>query len=161
MNFFKSKNSVNAMDTLISVNCEINATVSNRVKLQTQNIQFYEDNNSDLIGYIGRSYESGFVDSKKGMMLEFSSAIQSGTYSPANSNFPFHRFQYFESGANDDFTTAYVYKPESGTITVEVVQSNSEALRYIIDFDFKGKDRRTEELHIVGKAELNVFMRTS
>ncbi|WP_283183112.1 MULTISPECIES: hypothetical protein [unclassified Pseudomonas] len=159
MSLFKSKNSTLSLDPFVSVNCDIEAKVSNRVKFHTQNIQFDKDTNSNLIAYIGRSYENGFNDSKKGMMFVFPSDIQSDTYSPKDSNFPFETFFYYENGANADFTTAYQYKPESGTITVEVVQNNSEALRYLINFDFKGKDNRTEELHIAGKAELNVFMR--
>lgn len=160
MSLFKSKNSTLSLDPFVSVNCDIEAKVSNRVKFHTQNIQFDKDPHSNLIAYIGRSYENGFRDSKKGMMFIFSSDIQSGTYSPKDSNFPFDTFHYYEHGANDDFSTSYQYKPESGTITVEVVQSNSEALRYLINFDFKGKDNRTEELHIAGKAELNVFTRS-
>ncbi|WP_415757766.1 hypothetical protein [Pseudomonas sp. LT1P18] len=159
MSLFKSKNSTLSLDPFVSVNCDIEAKISNRVKFHTQNIQFDKDIHSNSIAYIGRSYENGFNDSRKGMMFIFSSDIQSGTYSPKDSNFPFDTFYYYENGANADFTTSYTYKPESGTITVEVVQSNSEALIYLINFDFKGKDNRTEELHIVGKAELNVFMR--
>ncbi|MGX1188013.1 hypothetical protein AB7M29_005692 [Pseudomonas sp. F-14 TE3623] len=159
MSLFKSKNSTLSLDPFISVNCDIEAKVSGRVKFHTQNIQFEKDINSNSVAFIGRSYENGFNDSKKGMMFIFSSDIQSGTYSPKDSNFPFETLNYYESGANDDFTTFYNYKPEIGTINVEVVESNSEASRYIINFDFKGKDSRTEELHITGKAELNVFMR--
>jgi hypothetical protein len=161
MSLFKSKNSTLSLDPFVSVNCDIEAKVSNRVNFHTQNIEFEKDLNSDLIGLIGRSYENGFNDSKKGMTFVFSSDIQSGTYSPNDSNFPFETFYYYESGANDQFTTFYIYKPESGTITVEVVKNNSKALCYLINFDFKGKDSRTEELRIVGKAEFNVFMRTS
>ncbi|MHC8331530.1 hypothetical protein [Pseudomonas sp. LB3P25] len=159
MSLFKSKNSKLSLDPFVSVNCDIKATVSGRVEFHTQNIQFDEDINSNLIVFIGRGYENGFNDSKKGMMFIFSSDIQSGTYSPTDSNFPFDTLHYYESGANDDFTTFYTYKPERGTINVEVVENNSEAFRYIINFDFKGKDNRTEELHIVGKAVFNVFMR--
>ncbi|MGL6241746.1 hypothetical protein [Pseudomonas sp.] len=159
MSLFKSKNSALSLDPFISVNCDIKATVSGRVEFHTQNIQFDKDPNSESVAFLGRSYENGFSNSKKGMMFVFSSDIQSGTYSPKDPNFPFESFYYYENGANDDFSTSYTYKPESGTITVEVVQSNSEALRYLINFDFKGKDSRTEELHIAGKAELNVFMR--
>jgi hypothetical protein len=161
MGLFKSKISVTAQNPFISVNCDIEAKVSNRVKFHTQNIEFEKDHSSDLIALIGRAYENGFNDSKRGMMFVFSSDIQSGTYSPKDSNFPFETCEYYESGANDQFTTFYTYKPESGTVTVEVVENNSKALRYLINFDFKGKDNRTEELHIVGKAEFNVFMRTS
>ncbi|VVP04784.1 hypothetical protein [Pseudomonas fluorescens] len=161
MSLFKSKNSTFSLDPFTSVNCDIEASISGRVKFHTQNIQFEKDTNSNLIAFIGRSYENGFNDSKKGMMLIFSSDIQSGTYLPQDPNFPFDSFYYYENGANADFTTSYQYKPESGTIKVEVVSNNTEALCYLINFDFKGKDNRTEELHIVGKAELNVFMRTS
>jgi hypothetical protein len=159
MSLFKSKNSTLSLDPFVSINCDIEATVSGRVKYHTQNIQFEKALDSNLIAFIGRAYENGFNDSKKGMWFTFPSDIQSGTYSPKDSNFPFNTFFYYENGANADFTTSYQYKPESGTITVEVVQNNSEALRYLINFDFKGKDSRTEELHIAGKAELNVFMR--
>ncbi|MDI3356587.1 hypothetical protein MO767_19880 [Pseudomonas sp. UYIF39] len=159
MSLFKSKNSTLSLDPFVSVNCDIEAKVSNRVKFHTQNFQFVKDINSNLIGFIGRAYENGFNDSKKGMVFTFSSDIQSGTYSPTDPNFPFDTLHYYESGANDDDTTLYTYKPERGTINVEVVENNSETLRYIINFDFKGKDHRTEELRIVGKAEFNVFMR--
>ncbi|MBV7497648.1 hypothetical protein KW837_25615 [Pseudomonas sp. PDM24] len=160
MSLFKSKNSTLSLDPFISVNCDIEATVSGRVKLHTQNIQFDKDINSNLIAFIGRSYENGFNNSKKGMFFIYSKDIQSGTYSPTDSNFPFDTLHYYESGASDDLATFYTYKPESGTVTVEVVENNSTALRYLITFDFKGKDSRTEQLHIVGKAEFNVFMRT-
>ncbi|MEO4014400.1 hypothetical protein [Pseudomonas rossensis] len=159
MSLFKSKNSTLSLDLFVSVNCDIEAKVSNRVKFHTQNIQFDKDTNSNLIAFIGRSYENGFNDSKKGMMFTFSSDIQSGTYSPKDPNFPFDTFYYYENGANADYSTSYQYKPESGTITVEVVQNDSEALRYLINFNFKGKDHRTEQLHIAGNAELNVFTR--
>ncbi len=161
MSLFKSKNSTFSLAPFVSVNCDIEATISGRVKLHTQNIQFDKDTDSTLVAFIGRSYENGFNDSKKGMMLIFSSDIQPGTYSPKDPNFPFDTFYYYENGANADFTTSYQYKPESGIIKVEVIQNNTEALRYLISFDFKGKDNRTEELKITGKAELNVFMRTS
>ena len=159
MSLFKSKSSTPSLDPFISVNCDIEATVSDRVKFHTQNIEFQKDNNSDLIGFICRSYENGFKDSRKGMIFVFSSEIPSGTYSPTDPNFPFDTLYYYESGANDDYTTSYIYKPERGTINVEVVKNNSNALSYIINFDFKGKDISTEELRFVGKAEFNVFMR--
>ncbi|MHC8373558.1 hypothetical protein ACYZT2_23035 [Pseudomonas sp. MDT1-85] len=161
MGFFKSKNSVNALEPFVTVNCDIEATVSNRVKFHTQNIEFDKDNNSDSIALLGRAYENGFNNSKKGLMFIFSSNIQSGSYSPTDSNFPFESLYYYESGDNGDFVTFYNYKAESGTINVEVVENNSQALRYIINFDFKGKDNRTEELRINGKAEFNVFTRPS
>jgi len=160
MSLFKSKTSTLSLDPFITVNCDIEAKISNRVKFHTQNVQFLKDPNSTMIGYIGRSYENGYKDSKKGMVFTFSSDIQSDTYLPQTPNFPFNNFYYYEHGANDSFSTSYTYEPASGTITVEVVQSDSEALRYLINFDFKAKDSRTEELHIAGKADLNVFMRS-
>ncbi|MET0846290.1 MAG: hypothetical protein ABWY46_08855 [Pseudomonas sp.] len=139
MSLFKSKNSTLSLDPFITVNCDIEAKISNRVKFHTQNVQFDEDPNSTLIAYIGRSYENGFKDSKKGMMFIFSSDIQSGTYSPQDPHFPFDEFYYYENGANDDFSVSYTYEPKSGTVTVEVVQSDSEALRYLIDLISKPK----------------------
>lgn len=159
MSFFKKKNSVNQLDPFISVNCDIKAEISNRVELYTQNVQFAQDSNSDSIALLGRAYESGFNDSKKGMSFVFSRNIQSGTYTPG-ATFPFEEFYYFESASNDIASTYYTYKPESGSVTVEVVANSSEQLRYILNFDFKGKDNRTETLRIVGKATFNVFMRS-
>ena len=100
MSLFKSKNSTLSLEPFISVNCDIEAKVSNRVKFHTQNIQFDKDINSNLIAFICRAYENGFNDSKKGMMFIFPSDIQSGTYSPKDSNFPFDTLHYYESAAN-------------------------------------------------------------
>ncbi|MFP0193662.1 hypothetical protein ACKJSM_00575 [Pseudomonas sp. PHC1] len=161
MSVFKNKNSISAADPFISVNGDVKASISNRVDLHTQNIQFFKDDNSSEIAFIARSYETGFKDSKKGMFLIFSSDIQSGTYNPADPAFPFQSLYYYENGANDNFTTSYVYEAEVGIVKVEVISKNQEALRYLIDFDFKGKDNRTEELHIKGIAHLNVFTRSS
>lgn len=160
MSLFKSKNSTLSFDPFVTVSGNIEATVSGRVKFHTQNIQFEKDPTSNLIALTGRGNDSGFDNSKKGMIFVFPSDIQSGTYSPTDPNFPFARLNYYEFGANNDNTTSYSYKPERGTINVEVVENNSTVLRYIINFDFKGKDSLTEELHIVGKAEFNVFIRS-
>ncbi len=158
MSFFKKKNPVNQLDPFISVNCDIKAEISNRVALSTQNIEFAQDPNSDLISLIGRSYENGFRDSKKGIIFVFSRNIESGTYA-LDKNSPFEELYYYESAANDDFTTFYIYKPENGSVTVKVLDSTAEKLSYTIDFDFKGSDQRTETLRIVGKATFNVFFR--
>lgn len=161
MSLFKNKNSENAPNPFISVNCDLQASISNRVDFNTQNIQFFEDDLSSRIGFIARSYENGFIVSNKGMIFVFPSDIETGSYKPTDSDFPFETLHYYELGANGDFSTSYSYKAESGTIDIEVISNDAQALRYLINFDFKGKDRRTEELHIKGDAELNVFMRAS
>jgi hypothetical protein len=159
MSFFKKKTSAHQLDPFISVNCDLKAEISNRVELYTQNFEFAQDSNSDSIALLGRAYENGFGSSKKGMSFVFSRNIQSDTYTPGAA-FPFQELYYFESGANDDFLTFYTYKPESGSVSVEVVANSSEQLSYILNFDFKGKDDRTETLRVVGEAKFNVFMRS-
>lgn len=161
MKFFTNKKSRNTLKKFVSVNCEIRAKISNRVGFQTQNIQFAEDDNSDQIVFLGRSYENGFQDSKKGMYIQCTSELESKTYSPKDPDFPFSEFYYFESADNGEFTTFYNYPAESGTIDVEVIEKSSEALRYLIKYNVKGRDSRTGELHIVGEAELNVFKRSA
>lgn len=125
----------------------------------TQNIQFLEDYTSDDIAFIARPYETGFNDSKKGMFLIFSKDIQSGSYKPSDENFPFKTFEYYENASNGSFTTSYTYEAQSGTVNVEVISNVSNALRYLIKFDFKGKDNRTEELRVQGEARINIFTR--
>jgi len=160
MSLFKSKTSTLSIAPFVSVICDIKATVSHGVNLHTQNIEFEESIDSNSIAFRGRGYENGFNDSKRGMTITFPKDIQAGTYHPKDPNFPFETFEYYESGANDNFTTFYIYKPESDPINVKVISYNSEELCYLISFDFKGKDHRTKELHIVGTATLNVFKRS-
>ncbi|MBK3467790.1 MULTISPECIES: hypothetical protein [Pseudomonas] len=161
MNIFKNKNSPNAQGTYISVNCDLQTSISNRVDFNTQNIEFQQDPNSTRIEFTASAFEKNLVNYGKGMTFRFRSDIQSGSYNPTDSDFPFEIFQYYEVGASDSYSTFYNYSPESGTIDVEVISNDCQALRYLINFDFKGKDHRTEELHITGRAELNVYMRAS
>ncbi|MFJ2712098.1 hypothetical protein ACIOZM_14580 [Pseudomonas sp. NPDC087346] len=161
MKFFTNKNSRNTSDQYVSVNCDIKAKISRRVSFHTQNIEFEQSENSDQMVFLARNYENGFKDSKRGMYILCSSDLESGSYSPKDPNFPFSQFYYFESGYNGKFTTFYEYPAESGTIDVEVVENSSEALLYLIKFDFKGNDHRAGVLHIVGEAELNVFKRSA
>ncbi len=161
MKFFTNKKSRNTLDKFVTVNCEVTAKISDRVDLQTQNIEFAEDNNSDQILFLARSYEVGFPNSRKGMLIQFTSELESKSYSPKDPDFPFSEFNYFESADNGEFETFYDYRAVSGTIDVEVVEKSSEALRYRIKYNIVGSDSRAGELDIVGKAELNVFKRSS
>lgn len=158
MSVLKNKNSVSAADPFISVNCDVKASISKRVDLNTLNTQYLEYDKENLV-FISRSYEFGFSDSKKGMVLNFPKNIQSGTYDPADPSFPLLQLYYFETGASTSSTTYFEYNATTGTVKVEVISNTPNELRYHIDFDFNGKDDRTEELHIKGTARLNVFKR--
>ncbi|VVO72068.1 hypothetical protein PS876_01344 [Pseudomonas fluorescens] len=159
MNVFKNKHSANAPGPFISVNCDLQASISNRVNFNTQNIEFQQDANSNRIAFIARSYENALMNTRKGMMFIFPSDIKSGSYKPTDADFPFGTFQYYEIGVNDNFSTSYDYSPKSGTVDIEVISNDSEALCYVINFEYVGGGDETEELHITGKAEFNVFMR--
>lgn len=159
MNVFKNSASANAAEPSVSVNCDFKASISDRVDFRSQNIQYFEDYTSDDIALIARSYETGFNDSKKGMFLIFPKDIQSGSYKPSDENFPFKKFEYYENASNGNYTTSYTYEAQSGTVNVEVISNDSKALRYLIKFDFKGKDNRTEELRVQGEAQINIFTR--
>lgn len=159
MGYYKANNSINTAEPFIHVNCSIEAVIAGRVKLHAQNFQFDEALEDGSIRFIARAYENGFNNSKKGLALEFSKDIQSGTYSPTGSNSPFKSFYYFESATDGQSSLFYEYNAEVGTINVEVVENSAEKLRYAISFDVTGKDQRLEELHISGETELNVFKR--
>jgi hypothetical protein len=158
MSLFKSKKSKSTDLIFITVSAEIEAKVSGRVKLQTQNVEFQEQEDGTLVGYIARQNVDDLSHrSKKGMTFVFDKNIASGTYSVTGPSFPFLDTYYFEDAAAIGFTTSYQYKPKSGTFTVEVIENNSDEVSHLIEFDFTGTDNRNKELHIAGKAELRVF----
>ncbi|MFJ2286597.1 hypothetical protein ACIOUF_09590 [Pseudomonas iridis] len=56
MNIFKNKNSPNAQGTYISVNCDLQTSISNRVDFNTQNIEFQQDPNSTRIEFTASAF---------------------------------------------------------------------------------------------------------
>lgn len=158
MSFFTSKKR-GAADPIITVSAETLATVSKRVKLESQIIEFEADPTSDLIALITRANTHDYSHrSKKGLVLIFDKNITSGTYSVSDSNFPFDTAYYFEMGTIPGFTTSFQYKPQSGTFTVEAIENTGEVLHYQIGYDFKGVNERNKELKIVGKSTFIVLM---
>lgn len=159
MSFFKSKNTIAAADPIITVSAETQATVSNRVKLDSQIVEFEADTASNLIALVTRANTQDYSHrSKKGLVLIFDKNIASGTYSVSDPNFPFVNAYYFEMGTIPGFTTSFQYKPHSGTFTVEAIENTGEKLHYQIGFDFKGVNERNKELKVVGKSTYIVLM---
>ena len=158
MSFFKG-NKRGPSDPIITVSAETRATVSRRVKLESQIVEYEADTNSDLIALITRA-NTGDTSSrcKKGLVLIFDKNIQSGTYSVTDPSFPFREAYYFEMGTIPGFTTSFTYKPISGSFTVEVIENNTEVLHYEISFDFKGVNERNKELKIAGQSTYIVLM---
>lgn len=145
------------LEPVITVSSEVKATVSGRVSFSTQNIEF--GYSGTLIGFICRANAEDISESnKKGFLLKFDRNIKPGSYSVTDPNYPFMDFYYFETGTIPGFTTSYPYKPESGEVTVEVIESSERKLHYTMSFNFKGKHKE-EELKIEGKATFIVFMR--
>ncbi|KAA0985402.1 hypothetical protein [Pseudomonas sp. ANT_J28] len=160
MSFFKGKNTIASADSIITVSAETQATVSNRVKFDSQIVEFEADPNSNLIALITRTNTQDYSHrSKKGLVLIFDKNIKSGTYSVTDQNFPFENVYYFETGTIPGYTTSFSYKPKSGSFSVEAVESSSEKLHYQIKFDFKGVDDRNEELKVAGQSTYIVLMK--
>ncbi|MGB8924829.1 MAG: hypothetical protein WCC61_25365 [Pseudomonas sp.] len=163
MSFFKSKNSVsaNSAEPIITVSAETSATVSGRVKFESQIVEYAADTASNLIALVTRANTQDYSHrTKKGLVLIFDKAIKSGTYSVGDSGFPFEDAYYFETGTIPGFTTSFSYVAKSGTFTVEAVEVTSEKLHYQIGFDFKGVTNRNQELKIVGKSTYIVLLQT-
>lgn len=134
------------------------ATVSNRVDLDTQIVEFEADTGSNLIALVSRANtQDSSHRNKKGLALVFDKNIKSGTYPVTDANFPFEAY-YFETGTIPGFTTSFQYKPQSGSFTVETIESTGEKLHYQIGFDFKGVNERNKELKVSGKSTYIVLM---
>ncbi|MGF6112261.1 hypothetical protein HKK52_26875 [Pseudomonas sp. ADAK2] len=160
MSFFKSKNAIAGVEPVITVSAETVAKVSNRVNFNTQIVEFDADTNSNLIALVSRANTQDYSHrSKKGLVLIFDKNINSGTYSVTDQDFPFDQAYYFETGTIPGLTTSFEYEPKSGSFNVEVIQNTPEKLHYQISFDFKGVDKRNEELKVVGTSTFIVLMR--
>ncbi|WP_448725109.1 hypothetical protein [Pseudomonas farris] len=145
------------LEPVITVSSEVKATISDRVPYHTQNTEF--GYSGTLIAFISRANaEDISASNKKGFLLKFDRNIKPGSYSVTDPDFPFMDFYYFETGTIPGFTTSFMYKPQSGTFTVEVIENSEGKLHYTIGFNFKGTNRN-EELKIEGKATFIVFMR--
>ncbi|WP_148051148.1 hypothetical protein [Pseudomonas fluorescens] len=154
---FKEESNLFETKPTTHVSGEIIADVSNRGKLATHNIQFQEDDNSENVAVIARSYENGFGNSKKGMAFVFNKNIKAGSYKANDPNFPFAKLYYFESFSNEDRSNAYQYKPADGQINVVVIEATPQALRYVFTFNFNTQDYAGKKMNIAGKLELNVL----
>ncbi|MHC8375713.1 hypothetical protein ACYZT3_06480 [Pseudomonas sp. MDT1-16] len=161
MSFFKSKNTIsaNTAEPVITVSAETLATVSGRVKFESQIVEYAADPASNQIALVTRANTQDYSHrSKKGLVLVFDKNIKSGTYSVTDTGFPFEDAYYFETGTIPGFTTSFAFKPKSGTFTVEAIEASPEKLHYQIGFDFKGVDERNRELKIAGKSTYIVFL---
>ena len=161
MSFFKGKNSssANTAEPIITVSAETYATVSGRVKFESQIVEFEADTGSNLIALATRANTQDYSNrTKKGLVLVFDKTIKSGTYPVDNPGFPFRDAYYFETGTIPGFTTSFIYEAKSGTFTVEAIEATSEKLHYQIGFDFKGVTIRNQELKISGKSTYIVFL---
>ncbi|MBC3775673.1 hypothetical protein [Pseudomonas sp. SWRI99] len=163
MSFFKGKNPVtaNAVDPYITVSAETIATVSGRVRFESQIVAYETDPDSNTIALVTRANASDYSrGSKKGLVLVFDKNIKPGAYSVTDSNFPFDDVYYFETGTTPGFVQSYNYRAKSGNFKVEVVEVTAEKLHYKIDFDFKGVDLRNQELTIAGKSSYLVLVQS-
>ena len=161
MSFFKSKTSTsaNTAEPIITVSAETHATVSGRVRFESQIVEYEADTGSNLIALVTRANTQDYSHrTKKGLVLVFDKAIKSGTYSVGDSGFPFVDAYYFETGTIPGFTTSFSYEAKSGRFTVEAIEVTSEKLHYRIDFDFKGVDNRNQELKISGESTYIVLL---
>ena len=161
MSFFKSKNATlsNTVEPIITVSAETLATVSGRVKFDSQIVEFDADPASDQIALVTRANSQDYSHrSKKGLVLVFDKTIKSGNYPVTDPGFPFHDAYYFETGTIPGFTTSFQYTAKSGTFNVEVIEATAEKLHYQIDFDFKGVNERSQELKIAGKSTYIVLL---
>lgn len=161
MSFFKNKNSIstNTAEPVITVSAETVATVSDRVKFESQIVEFDADPASNQIALVTRANSQDYSHrSKKGLVLVFDKTIKSGTYPVNDPNFPFTDAYYFEMETIPGFTTSSHYEAKSGTFTVEALEVSSEKLHYQIGFDFKGVNNRNQELKISGKSTYIVLL---
>ncbi|MCO8311899.1 hypothetical protein [Pseudomonas mandelii] len=161
MSFFKSKNAglANTAEPIITVSAETLASVSGRVKLESQIVEYEADPTSNQIALVTRANTQDYSHrSKKGLVLVFDKNIKSDTYSVTDPDFPFYDAYYFEMGTIPGFTTSSTYTAKSGTFTVEVIDATSEKLHYQIGFDFKGVNERNQELKIAGKSTYIVLL---
>lgn len=154
---FKKASNLFEIKPTIHVSGELNADIPSRGKLAIYNIQFQEDDNSDNVAVIARSYENGFGNSKKGMAFVFNKNIKAGTYKPNDPTFPFEKLYYFEAFSNEDRSNVYQYKPADGQITVVVIEATPQASRYVFTFNLSTQDYAGKKMNIAGKLELNVL----
>jgi hypothetical protein len=161
MSFFSGEYATfgNTAAPVITVSAETTATVSGRVKLDSQIVEFDADPASDQIQLVTRAnFQDSSQRSKKGLVLRFDKTIKSGSYPVADPGFPFPVAYYFETGTTPGYTTTFQYPAKSGTFNVEVIEVTAEKLHYQIDFDFKGVDERNQVLKIAGKSTYIVFL---
>jgi hypothetical protein len=162
MSFFKNNNTIsaNAVEPFITVSAETVATVSGRVKFESQIVAYEIDPcDNENIALVTRANASDYSrGSKKGLVLVLNKNIQKGNYSVTDSNFPFRSAYYFETGTRFGSVQSYEYHANSGTFTVELADVSSEKLQYKISFDFKGVDQRNRELHVKGASDFLVLM---
>lgn len=151
MSFFQSNKKRGAAQRFITVSAETTATVSNRVDLSTQVVQFEADEHSNNVVFASRANTGDYSErNKKGIVLVLDKDTPSGQYSATDPKFP--SLYYFETGENENFTASYQYHAKGGSLTLEVVENSTDKLHLELDFDFKGEDSRTEELKITGKS---------
>lgn len=157
MSFFK-KDTANTAEPIITVSAETIATVSDRVKFESQIVEFEADSESSKIALVTRANTQDLSNrNKKGLVLKFDKNIKSGKYLVTDQNFPFDAY-YFETGTIPGFSTSFQYKPQSGYFSVETVENSAEKLHYEISFDFKGVSNRNKELTITGKSTYIVLI---
>lgn len=160
MSYFNSKNKTNA-GPVITVSAQTTATVSDRVPLQSQNIQFMDNPVNNQIMLITRANtEDDSRSSKKGLVLEFDKYIKSGNYSVTDTDSPIAKVSYYETGAFSELSTSYNYIAKSGTITVKAIEASADKLHYEFDFNFKGVDQLNRELTISGRSTYIIFMQS-
>lgn len=162
MSFFNNKDT-SAAESVITVSGETRITVSDRMNLYSQTIEFDEDPASNKIVFITReNTQDDSYRCKKGLVLAFDKYIESGTYQVApDRKPPFAEMYYFETGTNPGHINYFEYSAKSGSFTVEAIKTTTEKLHYKISFDLIGKLKEgEEELKIVGEATYIVLTRS-
>ncbi|MBV4462174.1 hypothetical protein KVG95_02370 [Pseudomonas sp. SWRI79] len=154
MSFFTSKKR-GAADPIITVSAETLATVSKRVKLESQIIEFEADPNSSSIVFATRANTQDYSrTNKKGLVLKFDKNIQSGTYN--NQEIVAY---YFETASRPGRSEYIEFHATTGSYTVEAIENSDTKLHYQIGFEFKGLNESNEELQIKGQSTYIVLMK--
>jgi len=162
MTFFKSNNAIsaNSADPFITVSAETIATISGRVKFESQIVAYEPDPcGSDNIALVTRANASDYSRGcKKGLVLVFDKNIKPGTYTVTDSNFPFLNAYYFETSTRPGDIRSHNYDAKSGSITIESAVVSFDKLNYKLSFNFKGVDKRNRELKIKGTSDCTVLI---
>ncbi|WP_192562294.1 hypothetical protein [Pseudomonas gozinkensis] len=157
MSFFQGKQKRSVAETAITVSAHTKLSVSKRVDVDTQIVEYEEDTDSGMIAIVSRANTEDYSHrNKKGLVMVFPRDIKSGTY-PAKDP-QFENIYYFETATIPGYTKSIQYNAVNGSVIIDVVENTAKSLIYKITLDIKVVDDKTnEELNIVGKKDFRAF----